>query len=240
MLQFKIHPAGLEVIKKKGLIKTIPFFLVFILFMLFINTNSSENGEIDYNTLKFTLPIALIAVGMGGYIGIKRQMNLFSTYSLTFSNNKIKREQLNTPTIEIPYQEVTQITKSEQGGFIIQGKNSANIIYVPQQMEHYQELEQLLQDIKPIHVKTSKSILEKYGLLFPVLMLLLMATFYTAENIFLFSSSGILIVFILLWSFYKIRTGKNYDSRTKRFSWITLLVVASIIAGLVFRIGERF
>ncbi len=237
MHQFKITQEGLTDIRKKGLMRSLPILGIIMMMMIWMFTDNSDGRAMDLNIVLIVIPVLLIFIAFSGYKAINRQMVLLKSYTLFISETSLKREQFNTPPIEIIYPEVTEITKAIGGGFIVKGKRTEDIILIPQQIEQPIELEQLLNNIKTVNVKVTKSFLEKYALLSPIITIGLMITFYTVENKIVFGTSGILLVVLLLWGLYKIQVGKNYDRKTKRFSWVSLIVIASIITSLIYKIG---
>ena len=87
MQQFKIRQNGFKEIRKNILLKSIPIFVILIIFIVVTGTINSRNKAEDINTLPFIIPIILGAAGFGIYRGIKKQAALFASYTLSISNN---------------------------------------------------------------------------------------------------------------------------------------------------------
>ena len=76
-----------------------------------IGSINSKRKVGHINVLPIVIPFAMIAVGSGIYRGLNRQKAIFESYSLTFTNNLITREQQNTPTVSIYFNDVNEIFK---------------------------------------------------------------------------------------------------------------------------------
>ena len=78
--------------------------------------------------------------------------------------------------------------------------------------------------------------MEKYQSLTGLLTVGLMLCVYTVNNKIIVGLTGTALVALFIWSFAKIRSSKNVDSKTKRGIWWILLVLASVIAVMVFKL----
>jgi hypothetical protein len=236
MQQFKVRQDGFREIRKQLLIRAVPIMLVSATAGVVISSINSKNKESDINVLPFMIPFIVMAVGIGLYRGLKRQKNLFESFTLTLLNNLITREQLNTPTVSIYFNEIKEIRKNRNGTLTVRGKNPTDIIHIPTQIENYSELELLLNKIIPITVRKKEPILEKYPTLLSFLVLGLMFCVYTTTNRIVVAISGTLLTPLMVWGFYDTRRSKNIDSKTRRFSWWILLVLLSIIGVMVVKL----
>ena len=236
MQVFKIRQDGFQEIRKKMLLRSIPILLIAVTVGITISTINSKQKENDENVLPTVIPIILLALGFGLYRGVNRQKALFESYTLTITNNLITREQLNTPTISIYFNEIKEITQHKNGGFIIKGKEAADLIGIPVQIDNYLQLETALQQIQPIVVKDKVSFMEKYQSLTGLLTVGLMLCVYTVNNKIIVALTGSALVTLMVWSFIKIRSSKNVDSKTKRSVWWILLVLASVIGVMILKL----
>ncbi|MFT3702633.1 MAG: hypothetical protein QM802_09695 [Agriterribacter sp.] len=233
MQYYKIRRDGLKEIRKQTLIKTLPVLLIALTVGITISSINSKNAGI---ALPIFIPFMMVTVGFGIYRGGKRQGNLLESYQLTLTNNLITREQANTPTVSIYFNEIKEIVKNKNGSFVIRGKDSSDVIGIPAQIENYSELEDTLMQIKPFGGNVINSFLQRYGIAISFFTMALMLCVYTVTNKIIVAISGTILVAILLWSFYEIRKSKNIDARTKRGMWWLLLVLASIIGVMVIKL----
>ncbi len=237
MQVFKIKEGGFKEIKKQMLIRSLPTILIAVVVAIVINSINSGDKAAEVNVLPFVIPIVAISIGIGIYRGIERQRKLFESYTLTISSNLVRREQFNTPTISIYTDEVQTITQNPNGSFIIKGKDAADLIIVPAQIDNYTQLEAILQSIQPLQVKDKTSFLQKYQSVVGLLTIGLMLCVYTVNNKVVVAITGTLLIALLTWSFVKIIGSKNVDRKTKSGAWWVLLVLASIIAVMIVKLA---
>lgn len=233
---FKIRPDGFNEIKKKMLIKAIPISLIAIavgLTISFFNPNT-QNGNI--NILPIVVPICLGALAFGLFRGVNRQKELFESYTLTIDDNFVTRQQKNTPTIQIPISDITEIIKNQNGIFTIKGKLSSDIIGVPSQIDNYDKLENILTQIRPLIQGTTISFLQKYRGVFPLLTLAIMATVYLAKDKIIVVTSGTIFIGLMIYSQITIQKSKHIDSKTKRETLWIIVVTASVIGIMYYKL----
>lgn len=236
MEQFKIRKDGFKEIRKAMLIRAIPISLLAALGGLAIshfNTNGQQN---DINVFPFVIPLVLGALAFGLYRGVNRQKEIFDSYVLTIDNNCITREQHNTPTITISNADLSGIIKNSDGGFTIMGNSTVNVIGVPSQIDDYEKLEKLLSEIRQILSKTSEPFLQKYRGLLSILTIGLMAVVYISKDKIIVGISGTVLLAVLGYSFFEVQRSKNIDSKTKKGMWWLILVIASIIGVMYFKL----
>ena len=237
--EFQIIENGFTEIKKAILIKTIPIAVLAMGTGLLISHFNTNGETSNINVLPFVIPIIIGALVIGLLKGINRQKELFESYKLTLNTNEIIREQLNTPTISIPHNEIKSISRNSKGILTIVGNSSTNVISVPSQINHPEKLVQLLSQIKPIIDSDKKSLLEKCKGLLIFLTLGLMATVYISKNKLLVGITGTLLILFLGYSFYEMYTNKNIDKKTKKGMWWLLLVLLSVIGNMYFKLTGK-
>jgi hypothetical protein len=177
-----------------------------------------------------------VSVGLGLFRGTNRQKRRFESYQLILTNNLITREQFNTPTISIYFNDIKEIVKNKNGSFSIRGKDARDLIAIPAQIEKYTALENALTQIKPFTTKHSRSFLQQYGMAIAIFPFVLTVCLYTVTNKIIVLLSGTILIAILAWSFYEIRRSKNIDAKTKRGTWWLLVVLTSIIGVMIMKL----
>jgi hypothetical protein len=238
MEQFKIKQDGFKEIKKAILIKSLPILILSAIagiVMSYFNASPDDVYFLPF-VLPFLIPLVAGALLFGITKGLDRQKELFESYLITFDNDCIIREQLNTSTITISNAEITEIIKKKNGSYSIKGNSNIHVIEVPAQLLDIERFEKLLTEIKPISERNNESILKKYSGMLSLITIALMVAVYISNNKIVVGISGILLLAIMAYSFIAIRRNKNIDNKTKQGSWWVLLVVTSIIAIMYFKL----
>jgi uncharacterized membrane protein YecN with MAPEG domain len=240
MNQFKISPKGINEIFKLSLQKTIPIYVVLLLVMLWVNFGRSQpNNNLNFNVGLIVMPIMVIALFVGGYLGWKRTKEQFKSYTLTITDTEIIRVQKNTPTITHLKSDISEIIKQHNGGFSIKKQSTNDMIGVPSQIEEYDKLEGILNQIIPVKINTSKSWQERFIIPITVINLVLMLCAMSSTNVYVVSISGTIVLIALIYSFIALNKNKNIDSRTRRFRYFIIFPMLSIIGRMILLLSAK-
>lgn len=236
MEQFRIRQDGFKEIRKAMLIKAIPISLLAAFGGLAISHFNTNGQQSDVNVFPVVIPLVLGALAFGLYRGVNRQKEIFDSYVLTIDNIGITREQRNTPTIIITKTDLNEIIKNSNGSFTIKGNSTVNVIGVPSQIEDYERLEKLLSEIRQISSKTSEPVFQKFRGLLSILTIGLMAAVYISKDKVIVGISGTILLVVLGYSFFEVQRSKNIDSKTKKGMWWLILVTASIVGVMYYKL----
>jgi hypothetical protein len=237
MRVFKIRQDGFKVEKRLLLTRTIPILLITIAV-----GSVFFSQKLNYtNILPYYIPFLVLIISLGFYLGLKRRKSIFESYTLTIANNLLTREQLNTSTISIYFTDIKEIVKFKDGSFTVRGKDTADLIGIPAQIDNYSQLETALGEIHPIVSKNKSSLVQKYQSLSGLLVAGLFICVYVVNNKIIVGLTGSILVILLGWSCIKIRNSKNVDNKTRKIVWWSLLVMASVIAVAIFKLtGHQY
>lgn len=239
MEQFKIRKDGFREIRKAMLFKTAPIAIIALLVGLAIGYLNTDARQGEISVFPFVIPLLLGALGFGLYRGVNRQKEIFNSYILTLDNNCITREQHKTPTITISYTDISEIIKNSNGSFTIKGNSTENVIGVPSQIDDYEKLEKSLSEIGQILTIANESFIQKIRGLFSILTLGLMAAVYISKDKTIVGISGAVLLVVLGYSFFEVLRSKNIDGQTKRGIWWLILVAASIVGVMYFKLTGK-
>jgi len=231
MQQFTVKPGSFKEIQNR-IIKIMALLFGGVLFFVSGLPMLMSNDLFDMGTLPYMVVLFGGVFAFSIWRAMKRQELLFESFTLIIDDEKITRERLNTPVIVIYRKDVQRITKTSSGVFCIEGDSKLNAIAIPSQIDNYELLEKTLNEIKPVIVYTKKTFLEQ--MLVPIILsvaLLFLGHFYFSNKL-VSVICGILLVLLLGFSFFISVTNKNIDKRTKRASYLCLLVVAVVILNL--------
>lgn len=237
MQQFRIKPNGFAEVRKKMIKRVIPTMLIALIGGIVIAWFNSQGKTGDSNVLPFLVPFLIIVMAYSLVRSINRQKKLFESYTLTIDDNVITRQMANTPEITIYFHEVKEIIKSMEGGFTIMGLEPADIIIIPVQVEKYEELEAVLNQVKPVIAPPASLYLLQKGRIFLSLATAgAMAAIYISDNKIIVAIAGLLGLGVLGWTFFYLSRSKNVDKKTKNSRWAFLLVMAAIIGIMVVKL----
>lgn len=226
MKTYKNIKEGFKEIQKKSLTRTIPLMAAALVVSIGINFGSKP-GEV--NTWPYLILLISGVLVFSLYKGLNRQRKIFESYLLTIDDDFIQRDQLNTPTVKIIKDEIKEIIAYPNGGFAIVGKTKTDLIVVTKYIDSITDVENSLKRLKQFSTPPKKSAIEKLSPFLALFGLALMAVVYISTNKTLVLVSGTVLTILLSWSFYEVQISKNIDSKTKKNSWWTIVVLLSVI-----------
>jgi hypothetical protein len=236
---FQIKTNAFKETKKQLIIKSLLLLLISMCFGFSIIYFNSNDKEDIITILPFIIPIFVFAGAFGILKGLKRQKILLESYKLILSENNVIREQENTPTINIQFMDIKSIIKDKKENFTIKGKTTIETILIPAQIDNYENLEIILNQIKPIEEISQPTFDEKYRIPTLILTLSCMATVYISFNKILVGICGLILSSLLIRSFFQIKKNKNIDIKTKRIGYYSLVVLVSIVAVTIMKVTSN-
>lgn len=236
MKEYKIDKNKIGKVIKKRLFKTIPLTLfasgLVVAYPFFTEDKSTDRGY-----LYGVIPILLVTLGVGFYLGILKLRTILESYVLTIDNYEIIREQFNTPINVMPLDDIEDIIRNKDGSFTIKSKKKFNDIDIPPQIEKYDELENVLKRIMPINIISKENPNKKYSALIAALILLSMMAVLILDNKIIVGISGALFTSYLAYAIFELFLGKNVDKDLNRKKYylifITILVAVITITKLM-------
>lgn len=215
----------------------IPIFLLVAGIALSISLINADKKSLDLFPLIIGLVVGSVFLTFSLRRIIKRQQVQFESYSLTVADHVIGREIANTPTILIYTNDIREIIKRRNGSFVIVGKKAGEMIFIPQQIEDYEELETRLNNLKPLNTSSSVRAIQWLQIGMPLVGLgLMVATFYSFNKIIV-GVCGSLLIGLLLWGFVALQKSKHLDDRTKRTKWWMLFLTVVVIAVMFMKLS---
>lgn len=229
MEQFKISEAGISELKKSMMAKAVPFAVMAVLgggLMAYFNRSE---GQGSLPALLLVIPVFGVLIVIGLSRALNMQKTILESYRFSIDENYVRRKQNNTPDINIPLGEISAIVKHPNGNIIIKGRSANDIIGILAQTEDYCRLESRLSEVMPIVQKTHVPFFQRFQILLLIPVMLFMAGVFIAENIIVVGICGIVLLGVLVWSFFIIQKDRNLDEKTRKASRWIFLVMASIV-----------
>ena len=235
MHEFRISEEGIKKIRKAALAKSIPMSLL----AAGVGIAVSSVSQAPVQELMAVVPVILVltcgSIGLGIYLGIKRQIGVLRSYRLTFDDEAITREQNNTPTIRMLRSELRSWGQSPGGGYVIAG-HTPLIILVPVQIENAPLLVELLRGISPMEASVGKKPNKAFSILLPLLVLACFAVVYVSTIKWMVLVCGTFCSVTLIWALVAAQKNVHLDRRSKRRMWIVLLPLISLIAITIIKV----
>lgn len=233
-MQFTPRPNSFGEIRKKIIVMMSIIFGGIIFIVLVVPYLLSDKSSTDGPTTWPYVIVLLVAVMVFSlFKGLKRQQANFESYVLKITVEALIREAIHFPTITLLKKDVREIIKNANGSFTIKGDSRLNAIGVPAQIANLEMLEQLLNEINPVKVKTSPSWLEKLSIPISFSGVALMMTTFLASNKIVVLVSGLACIALLSYSQFVVYQSKNIDVQTKRRSFMIILPLLAVIAAMV-------
>ena len=138
MGSFKLDKAGFTVQEKSILVRSVAIGIIATCGGIIVTTY--HQGNTSSYSLYIVVPMILICIGAGLWIGIRRQRKLWATYELIINEDTIIRKQNNITTITISKNEIQYIVESDNGIIAIKPMNTNQIIIVPAGITNREEL----------------------------------------------------------------------------------------------------
>lgn len=170
---------------------------------------------------------------ISSYLSLKRLKSQLSSYVLTINENEIIREQNNMPTIRHLKSDITEIIKNHNGSFTIKARSNKDVIGIPIKIENSDKLESLLNQIKPVQIRTSQAWWERFTIPLVIITIALMGGVYTSTNVTVVVVSGIILLSVFTYSLFTMYNNKNIDSKIRRWMFVILIPMISIIGRMV-------
>lgn len=203
------------------MVSSLAIVLIFLLFTMVWLTWGQPGTWIIY----LIVPAMIV---FSGYRAIKKQESVFYTFRLTVTPEGVTREREGLPSIFIPRNEIIHIRKTEAGVITITGKSNLNAIAVFAGIERPEELERLLSAMAPIENYQTPWWQKLSMLLLFVLIAAVYVTF-ASDSIWISGLALFIFVVIMIWSIVTIYISRNIEQRVKRWGWMMLLPLVSVI-----------
>jgi hypothetical protein len=216
--------------------KTILWFggislIISIFSILFLNLISD-----DFTRWFVIISIVFIAIIVFIFIyGIKMSKKLLNSYVLTIDEEgTITREQKDTPTVTIQKQDISEIIKRKDGGFVIRSTDWETFFHIPSEVEKPLELEETLNLIHPIVYRSGLTVLQKWVIVGLVITGFISFEFYQSKDKSIILASGLLLEVMFIGLMVLNYRSKNHDKNSKRVIVFSLLLQIYVITRHLF------
>jgi hypothetical protein len=237
MQVFKTRPDGFREVQRKVIPRMIGIFGGLFLLAVVV-PGLFGRGQTRWDLIAILFLMFAVVMGFVSRAAIRRQRRSFETYRLTVDDEKLVREQFNTPVITIFKRDIVRIIRNADGGFTVFGENELDAIGIPSQVDRYAQLEKELQRIRTVQVKTTASVEEKIFVPLSLSGGLFIAITSMTANKTVELVCSFLIVLLMGAGMVIILMTKNIDKRTKRLSWIFVIPIIAYLANIFSLLSE--
>ena len=227
--QFELEKIRFGEVQKMLIVRGMP--LMVLAMMVGVGMSYFNNSQQDTPSFWLVMiPLFLMLFGAGIYRGIQRQKALFLSYRLTIDEQGITREQANTPIIWLASEEIREINKDANGSYAVKGRSINQTILIPAQIENPAALEKELARFLPVVALPRLPATTQALRLLPIVTLVLMVLVYVSVNKIVVATSGTLLLSFLSYSLVVTQRSNHIDGKTKKGTWLSLIVIASVLA----------
>jgi hypothetical protein len=162
------------------------------------------------------------------YIAYIRRAAMWESYKIILDDLKITLQKKDVPDVILYHGEIRRIAETKKGMLLIYGEKTGQTIIALAEMDGFEELKRLLENIQPI--QPYKHTAASWGLM--LLSLSAYGSFLAAclvqeREVILWLSIPALVLNIAVWII--IARNRQVSSTTKTFRFIRLLFIAVIL-----------
>jgi len=232
---YRLSPTGAEQETNRTLVRSLSLTILIVIAVPFVMVYTGQfSGPRD---LVFLLPLYALLIPLIIWNTIRRTRrmvrNAVETYELTIDELQITRTQRECSTMVIPRSEVQRIAERTGQGFRIETSDSRKNIWVPKELEGYEEVKALLLSTTPAQASTMRYPLAiLYGA--SVLMIVGFFTVMWAKERMLVTAAGAAVLcFFVYYSVQIAQSWPNLSRQMKRAVWIIIFPILAVIGRIV-------
>jgi hypothetical protein len=234
-ITYRVSPTASEHDTNRILVRSLSLTILIVIAVPFVMVYTGQfSGPRD---LKFLLPLYALLIPLIIWNTIRRTRrmvrNAIETYELTIDGLQITRTQRECPTMVIPRSEVQRIAERTGQGFRIETSDYRKNIWVPKELEGYEEVKALMLSTTPAQASTTRYLLAiTYGA-----SLLMIAGFFIvmwSKQRMLVTTAGLVVLSLLIYSAVQLaRYWPNLSRQMKRTVWIIVFPILAVIGRIV-------
>jgi hypothetical protein len=232
MEQYRTDPTRTKELRSALLRRMVPMLVlvaVMVTVLMLYLQNREEAGENAPMVTLFIIPF----FGVLGIYSVRKvltqQINMYLSFTVTLEHDRVTRHIDGWPTLTIPHASLKRIEEQPDGTLVLHGEGPQNVIGISKYMVDRDTLRERLAQLHPISTVPAKAHSQLWSLGSGILVFVLIAATYVSENKLVVMVCGSLGLLFMLGSFGVIQWSKHVDLKSKRSSWLILLVVPSLV-----------
>ena len=232
MQVYRIGPEGIRKVKRKVLIRITPLVIIGFKFLYYIASSNYKN-----NTVNITDPIIIAMLGFFVALYLFRLMSALTrslkSYTLIFTDQKISQIELNTTEISIDLNEIQEINKIKSGSLLVKGIDNADLILIPWYLEGYADVQQRLQQVRPIENSSRLLFWSRVLAFLSYLTLGLIFCIFSIDTKWVVASCGILFIAVMILYRFLHRDKVNVYNRTKYRPVLAIFLIIIVLGTVI-------
>jgi tetratricopeptide (TPR) repeat protein len=226
---FQLSEEYFKRLRKLTLTYTVPVLVIGIAAVVYFE-NSQDSGS---PTLRLpALLSTFVIAGISLYITLRRQKKLWRTFRVTVDEDSVSRTQEAHTPVTIRATEIERIKESPGRGLTVLAQKRGTPLLIPDTLSDYDECRSLLSRWAPI--ETVRGPLNRALLLVIAFAIVgIFVVFDRTKDPSLVVPFGVAVAALLIFSHVKLQRNPDIDRRTKRWSWIGLLLVLQVVVRVV-------
>src|SRR3954468_15802136 len=232
---YRLSPAAADKDTNRHLVRSLSFSILVLLIVPFAMMTTRQFRGTRELILILVIEAFLIPLIIWRVIRRTRRMlrNAVETYQLTIDDGQIMRTQNECPTVVILRSEVQKISERSGQGFRIETAKRAANIWVPKELEGYEEVRALLLSTTPAEASTTQHPLAlTYG--YSVLgIMAFFAVMWSHERMLVTGAGLVVLCFFVAYILQVARAWPNLSRQTKRAIWVIVFPTLAVVARIV-------
>ena len=232
---YRLSPTDAEQDTNRMLVRSLSLTILIVIAVPFVMVYTGQFSE--PRDLKFLLPFYALLIPLIIWNTIRRTRRMVSkaveTYELTIDELQVTRTQRECSTMVILRSEVQRIAERIGQGFRIETSDSRKNIWVPKELEGYEEVKALLLSTTPAQASTMRYPLAiVYGA-----SLLMIAGFFivmwSRQRMLVTAAGAAVLCFFVYYSVQIAQSWPNLSRQMKRAVWLIVFPILAVIGRIV-------
>ena len=237
MKTYKISESGLDILKRKSIIRALPFFLLALGLSIVLSQYgpNAENRSTEGN--EFIYPIMTLVLGAAIVVSYKRNGKILESFEIEIDEGGIRRTQDKTPEVYLDREDIQGAYQLKDGGIKLQGKTNKDFIVIPAHMEEQEELREKIQAWRELEALPEANALQKLSRFLAIPYIASMMGVFVLENKILVGIAGLVFIGFSVWTMREIQRSKHVDKRVKNASWWMIILILSVLGTVIMKIS---
>ena len=222
--EFRLSERFFPYFRRMTLTRILPVLVVAILVAVFAVPG---NAEMNPAMMVVMAVVLALAVGFGGWRGLRRQEASFRGFRVRLDADSIRRVQPGLPDLLIPKDRISRIIRVPGKGMTVFGAGRQEILGIPEALESFAVVESTLKAWHPFEIR-KPSLASWAPMLVGLGTVVIFALVIMSSNRLFVTIAGGALILLMIYSTVALYRSKHVDARNRRFVWFMPLVTLAI------------